>query len=180
MHYMRYRRRGSYELCARPVDERFWALVDSSAGSEACWPWMGVRDSNGYGRFTLGGRFVRASRVAYAITHGEIPDGLHVLHACDNPPCCNPHHLRVGDRDQNMTEMLQRRRHARGTRLPQAKLTREDAESIRQRCQAGERQRAVAARFGVDASVVSRIVTGHAWTDLNRPRGKTGRLSSRL
>jgi hypothetical protein len=40
-----------------------------------------------------------------------------VLHLCDNPPCCNPAHLHLGDQKINADE-----RHARG-RAWQSKVT---------------------------------------------------------
>lgn len=78
--------------------ERMWAKVDRSGGPIACWPWHGSTNGFGHGRIGSGpGRpLVIASRVAWEDTYGPIPAGLYVLHACDNPGCCNPAHLMVG------------------------------------------------------------------------------------
>lgn len=87
---------------AIPIEERFWGKVNR-IGFEECWEWMAARDPNGYGR--IGGKRPRAElahRVAYRLTRGDIPLGLHVCHSCDNPPCCNPNHLFLGtDLDNN-------------------------------------------------------------------------------
>ncbi len=96
------------ELSRRQVDH-FRAHVDSGLGPSKCWPWTGPCNGDGYGQMTVGGRTVGAHRVAFAIANGETPDGLSVLHACDNRPCCNPAHLHVGTQADNVAEM-----HARG------------------------------------------------------------------
>ena len=81
---------------ARPIADRFWEKVDRSAGLDACWPFVGARSPLGYGRFHMpGNKSVPANRVAMLLS-GTDPIGFDVLHSCDNPPCCNPAHLRLG------------------------------------------------------------------------------------
>lgn len=53
---------------------------------------------------------MRANRVAWILTHGEIPDGLIILHRCDNPPCCNPRHLKPGTQRDNTEDKMRRGR----------------------------------------------------------------------
>jgi hypothetical protein len=53
-----------------------------------CLEWTGATN-RGYGQ--LAGddkKVVKAHRLAWSLANGPIPDGLHVLHHCDNPPCC--------------------------------------------------------------------------------------------
>lgn len=88
----------------QPIAERFWPKVDKRGGDDACWPWLGGRFESGYGQFSQRPRNLRAHRVAYELTHGQIPDNLMVLHECDNPPCCNPKHLFLGTNDDNMAD----------------------------------------------------------------------------
>jgi len=87
------------------MDERFWSRVDKSGD---CWIWTGYRDRKTYGiveRRRDGRRETRAHRWAWILTHGPIPDGLFVLHRCDNPPCVRPDHLWLGTTDDNMADM---------------------------------------------------------------------------
>ena len=87
-----------------PLEERFWTKVERRADGE-CWPWTARCDDAGYGSFKVARRLVKAHRIAWELTHGMIGDGLHVCHHCDNPPCCNPAHLFVGTRSDNMRDM---------------------------------------------------------------------------
>lgn len=119
----------------RAVVERFWAKVDRSGGLFECWPWTAARfhDAAGvpnYGMFAFRGRVWKASRVAWVLTHGEIPDGLTVCHTCDNPPCVNPAHLWLGTLTQNRRDSIAKGRHAHGTRVGGSKLTEGDVWDI--------------------------------------------------
>jgi hypothetical protein len=86
------------------LEDRFWAKVDKSG---ECWVWTGSRNWAGYGY--LGavrghGRQLAAHRVSWELANGSIPEGLHVLHHCDNPPCVRPEHLFVGTRSDNLSD----------------------------------------------------------------------------
>jgi hypothetical protein len=85
--------------------DSFWAKVDIK-GLDECWPWKLSKSNEGYGRFSFGDRCVRAHRFAYQVSHGEIPNGLRVLHTCDNPTCCNPTHLWIGTDNDNCQDKI--------------------------------------------------------------------------
>lgn len=104
-------RRKTHQSLADPaLAVRFWSKVDQRA-PEACWPWRASRSINGYGRILLNGKLEVAPRIAWAITHGEDPGPYDVCHSCDNPACCNPAHLWRGTRQQNLRDMVKKRRH---------------------------------------------------------------------
>lgn len=77
--------------------------------SGGCLEWAGYRDRGGYGR--LNGKL--AHRLAFIEAFGGSIDGLVVMHLCDNPPCCNPEHLRLGTMAENMAD-AQRKGRMRG------------------------------------------------------------------
>lgn len=88
-----------------PLPVRFWRNVDCSGGPDACWPWKGAVDNNGYGqsKHAHGGKSMRAHRLAWEITFGEIPTGAIIMHLCNNRKCCNVFtHLQLGTQKDNM------------------------------------------------------------------------------
>lgn len=95
---------------AVPYQKRFWKFVDVR-GDDECWEWKGCKYQKGYGSFManeIGEK--QAHRVSYIMAHGPIPDGMHIMHLCDNPPCCNPKHLRAGTNTDNNADMISKGR----------------------------------------------------------------------
>jgi hypothetical protein len=72
---------------------RFWDKVQDRPKGEGCWLWEGAINSQGYGNFWDGVRFVKAHRFAYECLIGEIPEGLTIDHLCRVRHCVNPSHL---------------------------------------------------------------------------------------
>lgn len=100
--------------------ERFWAKVDWSSGPAFCWPWMGGRHlGDGRGRVSIegGSKTEYASRMTWKLAYGPIPDGMWVLHKCDNPPCCNPIHLFLGTAKNNSVDCQEKGRGRFGTKV---------------------------------------------------------------
>lgn len=79
--------------------ERFWSKIIKTG---CCWDWLAYKDSNGYGRFGLNRKIVRAHQFSYVLHNGEIPKGLVIDHLCRNPSCCNPEHLEAVPQSENM------------------------------------------------------------------------------
>lgn len=132
---------------------------------DSCWQWTGRMTRDGYGAFWFWGRMTKAHRVAWALENGSIPDGLCVLHQCDNRACVNPGHLFLGTQADNQRDMIQkgRSRKARGERHGRARLTESDVQEIRGLLGDGMTLRAVAARFGVSVTTIHDLKTGKTW-----------------
>ena len=173
-----------------PLRDRFYLCVTKGPG---CWEWAGSRYGNGYGMFSYRYTSRCAHRVAWEIERGPIPEGLQVCHHCDNPPCVRIDHLFIGTQVDNMADAKQKGRHAhgdshgrhshpeqftaahlrhqRGSRHPLAKVTLELAERIRSEyAESAIFQKDLAAKHGLGAATVFRILRGDHWAtpDLGR------------
>jgi len=94
-----------------------------------CWEWQRARNKKGYGVCCIKGKMFKAHRLSYLIHIGPIPKGKCLLHSCDNPSCCNPMHLRVGNRAENNRDIIDRGRHVSGgTKTPKAQCNYERGE----------------------------------------------------
>lgn len=107
----------SLVLSQKYIDS-FWDKVEVT-GEESCWKWKGYKNRQGYGRMGIAAsQCVNAHRVSWVIHNGSIPDGLFVCHKCDNPECTNPMHLFLGTRQDNINDMMikKRSRHFKNTK----------------------------------------------------------------
>ena len=88
------------------VRQRFDQKVDRS-DPEGCWIWLAATDGNGYGQINVGGRPVKAHRLAWQFDHGRpIPDGLSIDHLCRTRLCVNPAHLEAVSLIENTRRQL--------------------------------------------------------------------------
>ena len=147
--------------------KRFWDKVNKTPGQGPdgmCWEWTASRRGNRYGQFGFRGKVAYAHRMAWTLVRGDIPNGLCVLHHCDNPLCCRPDHLFLGTQADNMVDRDSKGRQAAGEKIKQAKLTKDDVNTIRQIYQHGVlAQYQLADKFGVCRSHISRIVNHKKW-----------------
>ena len=106
-HYMQQRRAGLLPVGTRapaPLEERFFRQLEKTV---SCWIWKGRSAGKGYGSIGLGGKGAKsilAHRLSYQIHKGPIPEGMVVMHSCDNPRCVNPDHLDAGTQSQNIKD----------------------------------------------------------------------------
>lgn len=157
------RRRYCSAECARrrprkPLADRFNEKIHRDP--EGCWHWGGTVDPSGYGVISVGAAadgLLPAHVVAYELTSGPIPEGLVLDHLCRNPRCVRPDHL------EPVTSAENARRGAK------AKITQDDALTIRKLVQGGMSQRSVARRFRLHPSHICRIVNEKRWRSTARP-----------
>lgn len=136
---------------------QFWSRVGVGQAFE-CWPWQGVIEDDGYGRW----RGIKAHQIAHEQVIGPIPDGLLVCHHCDNPPCCNPYHLYCGTHQDNSDDAVARGRTRRGETHPRTKLTAASVALIRDN---PDRLTGalLASRFGVSEATISYVRNRRSW-----------------
>lgn len=93
---------------------RFWSRVDASG---ECWVWTGARAKNGYGHIQFRAK-VSAHRFSWELhSSAQVPDGLLVLHRCDNRLCVRPDHLFLGTAQDNSIDMYEKGRGIRPARM---------------------------------------------------------------
>lgn len=157
-----------FPLCERlssslkiTMAERFWIKV-AIGDPDECWEWTRGCDDWGYGvfRVAMNRSPQKASRVAYWLTKGDIPEGLLVLHQCDNPPCCNPKHLFLGTHKDNCDDKMRKGRfRPNGSRAGgRQRLTNDQILEVRRRVANGESQGSIAKEFNVAKSTIHRYV----------------------
>ena len=129
-------------------------------GPDGCHLWVGKTIPSGYGRFGCRG----AHRVAWELANGRpIPNGLWVLHKCDNPPCVNPKHLYVGTPADNSRDMVRRNR-------AKTKLTRKQVREVRRFPINGQYRRYIAKLYGVSVSAIDAIQKRRTWRHITYPK----------
>ena len=90
---------------------RFYAKVDRSSGPNACWPWRGAKDWDGYGKFNFQGKIRSAHSVSMHLKTGMTMESIgEGRHTCDTTDCCNPDHVIHGTHAQNMGDKKERNR----------------------------------------------------------------------
>jgi len=168
---------------------RFWSRIDTPAEPDRCWEWQSTRNDAGYGVLSLCSVYYRVHRIMWALEHGPIPQGLYVLHDCDNPPCVNPAHLFLGTKSDNSRDMVAKGRNvakthpellARGERSPvhqhpelyrgekhgKHKLTWEQVRTIRRMyAEGGVSQPQLGRIFGVTHVTIGNIVRHKIWRE---------------
>lgn len=161
------------------ITERIDAITDERVrkkiriSSSGCFEYMGAITSAGYGCVRRKKKSLQAHRYVWELVNGTIPDGLHMLHKCDNKKCVNPDHLFLGTHLDNMRDAISKGRHnssglklgywgqipPKGEDSGMAKLSNSDVDKIKVMVSGDHiKQKDVALLFHVSRAQVSRIV----------------------
>ena len=144
--------------------KRFWDKTKQL--DNGCIEWTACKNECGYGIFALSSKRknVFAHRAAWLLAGlGEVPDGLILMHACDNPACVNIEHLRIGTQAENIADKVSKNRQAKGTKHGNAKLTDETVKGIRA---STGKQRDIAKQFGVSQATVHMVRSRKYWAHI--------------
>ena len=157
-----------FRLPRKDPTERFWSKVDKSGD---CWEWTACRDTRGYGAMSAMNGERCAPRVSWTIHYGPIPDGLGVLHKCDNPGCVNPDHLFLGTHLDNMNDRSAKGRVSHspdqyGEGHPRAILNNVKVIQIRRSAELGIAVSELSKEYGVRPRTIRAIVNGTTWKHL--------------
>lgn len=115
-----------------------------------CWEWKGKTNAkDGRPYFTVEGKRRPSYAVALEAFTGEEQGDRYVLHQCDNPICCNPHHLRWGTHQENMNEMKDRERHGIPKTVQRA---------IKKLHSEGRTHKDIADLYGLDRSTITKFL----------------------
>ena len=151
-----------------PRDERnFWSKVRKG---KSCWEWT-AGCSNQYGTFSIHRVTHYAHRLSWEMANGPIPQGLCVLHHCDNRACVNPAHLFLGTKGDNAADMAAKGRAPGGTSKGEDhgghKLTEAQVSAMRQRYASGRiSQTELAREYSVSRQEINNIVRRNNWTHI--------------
>ena len=152
-----------------PIEERFWRFVNKKESNE-CWNWTG-HVCAGYGRISLGAKkdgAIGSHRFSWELHNKKsIPDGMVIMHSCDNPLCVNPNHLSVGTHMENTHDMLKKGRHTyiahvgeeNGKSVLNAKIVKEIRASKMNHAELGR-------FYGVSTSCIRGVRTGRTWSHI--------------
>ena len=146
----------------RTLEQRLLSRIVKQ--ENGCWQWQGSTMPAGYGHISVSRRMRGTHRVAYELWVGPIPEGLTVMHTCNNPLCCNPAHLCIGTNRQNIQYSGAWGRRAK----PYAhKLRPRDAAEIKWLALNTHKTKAAIGKlYAVDAKTVRDIKKGDTWADI--------------
>ena len=144
------------------VEERFWAKVNKDTDSD-CWEWTAALCDKGYGRFGIKRKVVSAHRLS-VILDGRDPTGLFVCHHCDNTKCVRPDHLFLGTQQDNMRDMLSKKRNRTAPNRPmQRRLIDVQIHEIRNSKMS---QRELSRQYNVSQNTIFDIIHRHTYRDV--------------
>lgn len=136
----------------------------SKKRSNGCIEYTGYIEPTGYGSIRFKKQRYKAHRASWIAHNGEIPDGLLVLHTCDNPKCINIDHLWLGTQKENQEDMTRKGRGRFGEKNGRAILTEQQVRDIRANASNPIITRAYLAEYyGISLGCLDGILYGNKW-----------------
>lgn len=143
--------------------EIFWKQY--KIDSNDCWIWQRSKTKLGYGKCVFQHRkdFWGAHQLAWFLTYGKIPEGMHVCHSCDVPACINPKHLFLGTPFDNMQDAWKKGRFKNHAK---AKLSAIQVREIRLQYKEGISISEICDRFSISDPQAYKIVHRQCWKQI--------------
>ena len=148
---------GSFEWLK--MCDRFFSKIEKT---NSCWNWSAQIYPSGYGAFYMNSKNTLSHRASWVIHFGEIPKGMLVCHACDNPKCVNPDHLWLGTHKENTNDMIVKGR----KKIMPAKIDHDFHKCVFDLYLKGFNQRDIAKKFSVHQKTIWRIL--HTFIDVRK------------
>ncbi len=148
------------------IRDRFEKFVIKQDG---CWDWKGCTHGSGYVVMKFYDRKQKNGHiVSWILSNGTIPDGLFVLHKCDNKKCTNPEHLFLGTLKDNAIDREKKNRSNRpfGENHKNSKLTVDKVKEIKTKLAMGVTMKRLAEDFMMSQGALAAIKNNITWKNV--------------
>ncbi|HHQ8913236.1 TPA: HNH endonuclease [Bacillus cereus] len=120
-------------------------------------------NSGGYAEYWFNRKKYVMTRYIYQECFGDIPDELMVRHKCDNPKCINPEHLELGTSQDNVDDMVNRGRQAKGETSGTSILSNSDVKQIKYMLSRKYSCAEISRMYGVSRTCINSIKLNKTW-----------------
>lgn len=140
---------------------------DKVVKTEDCWGWNSFINSTGCGMIGSRKNLISAYRFSWILHNGKIPNGLLVLHKCNNRICSNPKHLYLGNNKDNAQDKIKAGNSGYGKRnYKTAKLDIEKVKKIKDLLLRGISFSKIANMFDISSGAIQKIKENKTWRDV--------------
>ena len=151
-------------LCEKEkIDRLQKSFEEKVIRKEGCWDWKGAKGPNGYLNIRYNQKKIMAHRASWILYKGEIPEGIHVLHKCDNRRCTNPEHLFLGTEKDNAIDRQEKNRGQKGITHNKCKLSEDNVREIKILLKLGVSCEKISKKFCVTNGTIWFIKSGITW-----------------